>query len=94
MARGAELLARMAVSAPMVIRDGQNSSGALDLVAKCLQESNTEALHQALRMVFISYFREQNRFSLFDYKNESLKVRLTQLYLKWKTKIMYRRHKN
>ena len=56
MARGAELLARMAVSAPMVIRDGQNSSGALDLVAKCLKESNTEALHQALRMVFISYF--------------------------------------
>ena len=52
-ARGAELLARMAVSAPMIVRDRQNASGALDLIAKCLKESNTEALHQSLRIVFI-----------------------------------------
>ena len=48
-ARGAELLARMSASAPLVIHDEASACFALDLIKRCFEEQNIDAKHQSIR---------------------------------------------
>ncbi|CAG5098758.1 Oidioi.mRNA.OKI2018_I69.XSR.g15949.t1.cds [Oikopleura dioica] len=48
-AKGAELLARMATSAPAVVREKTTQAKCLELIGSCLNNNEATSLHQALR---------------------------------------------